>query len=54
MGLNVNILFLRGFRSSETAELMMRRAKKMKYNPARRKKLLGKAVDLFRQPYPYP
>lgn len=33
----------------------MRRAKKMKYNPARRKKLLGKAVDLlFHHPYPHP
>jgi len=40
-----------GFRSSETAELMMRRAKKMKYNPARRKKLLdpNKRLALFKK-----
>lgn len=53
--LKVDILFLRGFRSSEIAELMMRRAKKMKYNPARRKKLLGKVADLlFHHPCHYP
>ncbi|XP_078345883.1 leucine-rich repeat- and IQ domain-containing protein 1-like isoform X2 [Oculina patagonica] len=40
-----------GFRSSETAEAMMRRAKKMKYNPARRKKLLdpNKRLALFKK-----
>lgn len=40
-----------GFRSSETAELMMRRAKKMKYNSARRKKLLdpNKRLALFKK-----
>jgi len=36
----------RGFQSSGTAELMLKRAKKMKYNPARKKKLLGELINV--------
>ncbi|XP_068673772.1 leucine-rich repeat and IQ domain-containing protein 1-like isoform X1 [Montipora foliosa] len=40
-----------GFQNSQTTELMLRRAKKMKYNPARRKKLLdpNKRLALFKR-----
>ncbi|XP_015748541.1 PREDICTED: leucine-rich repeat and IQ domain-containing protein 1-like [Acropora digitifera] len=40
-----------GFQNSQTTELMLRRARKMKYNPARRKKLLdpNKRLALFKK-----
>ncbi|CAH3023297.1 unnamed protein product [Porites evermanni] len=40
-----------GFQSSGTAEMMLKRAKKMKYNPARKKKLLdpNKRLALFKK-----
>jgi len=39
--------FDRGLKNASTAELMWKRANRMKYNPARKRKMLGRELDEF-------